>query len=92
MLTEADIERFDSIFNKVLQTREERGYTPARDEELIAEIISNAKKVADESEARGLELKKRFRTSARFQAPASTSDKELPQLSRYRNFDDVESL
>lgn len=90
MLTDSDIERFDSIMSSVMQKREDRGFNvPDRDEERIAEILSNAERRAAEEHARLVEVTQQFASVVKFQESASDSDeaKAFPDMDDFRNFD-----
>lgn len=88
MLTNADIDRFDSIMNRTLQRREERVFLPDRNEDKIAEILYMAERRAEEEHARLIESTQQFAASVRFQSPANQSeDNGFPQMDRYRNFE-----
>lgn len=90
MLTDADIERFDSLMSTVMQRREDRGFdVPDRDEEKIAEILSNAERRSADEHTLWLQSKEQFASTVKFQEAAIDSDevKEFPQMDNYRNFD-----
>lgn len=89
MLTDADIERFDSMMAAVMQRREDRGFMiPDRDEERIAEILGDAERRAADEHSLLLELKQRFASAVKFQESVVDSDdnKDFPELDNYRNF------
>ena len=89
MLTNADIDRFDSIMDRITQRREERGFPPDRDEDKIAEILYKAERAAAEEHARLVESTQQFASAVRFQVPANEIDdgRGFPQIDRYRNFE-----
>jgi NADH:ubiquinone oxidoreductase subunit E len=82
MLTEIDIERFDSIMESVLQLREERGYVPPRDEEKIAEILQKWEKSSVEEHKLLVESIQYFASTVRYQPAARNSNslKQFPQI------------
>lgn len=90
MLTDADIERFDSLMSAVMQRREDRGFdVPDRDEEKIAEILGNSDRRAADEHSLWLQSKEQFASTVKFQEAANDSDelKDFPQMDNYRNFD-----
>lgn len=94
MLTDADNARFDSIMNKVVQRREDRGdNTPERDEERIAQILGNAERRAALEHALWLESKERFASAVKYQPAAVDSDevKEFSNIDRWRNFSEEDA-
>ncbi len=90
MLTDSDMERFDSIMSAVLQRREDRGFeVPDRDEEKIAEILSQAERSAAEEHTLWAQSVEQFASTVKYQesAVASGDAHSFPQMDRYRNFD-----
>lgn len=90
MLTDSDVERFDSIMATVLQRREDRGFMiPDRDEEKIAEILSRSERRAAAEHALWLQSREDFASAVKYQMAAvdSEENKAFPQMDRYRNFE-----
>ena len=89
MLTEYDIERLDSLMTSVLQKREDRGFmVPDRNEERIAEILSDAERRAAEQHAQLVEVKQQFASVVRFEESAIDSEatNSFPEFDSYRDF------
>lgn len=89
MMTDSDIARMDAIMAKTMQRREDRGFMiPDRDEERIAEILSNAERRAVEEHALLMESTQQFASAVKFQEAANDSEdaKDYSQLD-YLNFD-----
>lgn len=86
MLTEIDIERFDSIMELVLQLRKERGSMPPRDETKIAEILQKWEKSAAEQHKLLLDSEQQFANPIKYQPAATRSDnlKMFPQMNKWR--------
>lgn len=89
MLINSDVERFDSIMDRILRQREERGNIPDRDEDRISEILLRGERSAVDEHERWVESSQQFASIVKFQPAANDSDKgkEFPNLNRYRNFD-----
>jgi hypothetical protein len=90
MLTDFDIERFDSIMTSVMQKREDRGFmVPDRDEERIAEVLGNAERRASEEHTVLVESKQQFASVIRYEESAvdSIDSNAFPEFDNYRNFD-----
>jgi uridine kinase len=79
-------DRLDAVMESVLQTREERGYVPDRDEDKIAKILMKWEKSSYDEYQRLIESRQQFADPIKYQPTASRSEtlKMFPQINRFR--------